>query len=345
MPPRLSSSLCQQQQLLACLEAPLSSSLLGSRRPTIAAAAASLQQCFSHPTTTTTQKSSFSTSQPLERTRPQIRFHNWLKKSGKNHLRHDGDRPKYLYGERPDQPFPLNEHFISEPVLSDDARQRIWDAVMVDGLPLKAVSAQFSVDVRRIAAVLRLLKIQKRQEATGSPFIARPYAKTIMKMLPRAHLVRGEQPFEPINEIHVHSFTTQQIFEPVSETRQFTRADAAKAFGEHILPPDVKLRIPELIDLQKAIQKGVDPAQAEQDFIDKVADHERRFARRQQSLQRKEADNKIHFQAKRCEFRFEKINVDTVGKDGRARGGVGWRYGVPHNDRRRGLIKIPTSVE
>lgn len=175
--------------------------------------------------------------------------------------------------------------------------------------------------------------------------IARPYAKTIMRMLPRANLVQGEKPFEPINEIHVHSYTTQQIFEPVSETRQFTREDAARAFGEHILPPDVKLRIPELIDMQRAIQKGVNPFQAEQDFVAKVADSERRFARRQQSLKREEAENKIHFQAKRCEFRFEKINVDTVGKDGRARGGVGWRYGVPHNDRRRGLIKIPTSVE
>lgn len=47
----------------------------------------------------------------------------------------------------------------------------------------------------------------------------------------------------------------------------------------------------------------------------------------------------------RWEFRFREISVDDVGKDGRARKGVGARYGMPHEDRKKGQVKIPTRVE
>lgn len=63
-----------------------------------------------------------------------------------------------------DVPFPLNPTFRSEPVLAEGARERIWEEVMVKGLPLKAVSAQFKVDVRRVAAVVRMKEIEKRWE-------------------------------------------------------------------------------------------------------------------------------------------------------------------------------------
>lgn len=60
------------------------------------------------------------------------------------------------------QPFPNNHNFRSEPVLSEKARELIWDAVMVKGMPLKAVSAQYHVDMRRVAAVVRMKEIEKR---------------------------------------------------------------------------------------------------------------------------------------------------------------------------------------
>ena len=65
--------------------------------------------------------------------------------------------------------------------------------------------------------------------------LATPYAKAVMKMLPKTHYNEGEEniPHEPINEIHVHNLTLQQLFTPVSESRHFTREDAAKAF--HVL--------------------------------------------------------------------------------------------------------------
>lgn len=47
----------------------------------------------------------------------------------------------------------------------------------------------------------------------------------------------------------------------------------------------------------------------------------------------------------RYEFRFTSVNVDAAGADGRGLNGVGLRYGAPNMDRKRGSVKIPTSVE
>ncbi|KAK3996267.1 eukaryotic mitochondrial regulator protein-domain-containing protein [Cladorrhinum sp. PSN332] len=332
MPPRIGSSCCQLPSSL------LPSSSIPLRRPAIAAS--TQKQC-----------ALFSTSTPREATKPQRKFRQWLKLEGKRFRNHEElNAPNYLSrrGDSEDsayKPFPSNPDYVSEPVLSDAARETIWEYATVKKMPLKALSAQFAVDIRRIAAVLRMKEIEKRMEAANKP-MAIPYAAAVAKMLPRVNLTYGEQPFEPINDIHVHSYTMQQLFVPVSESREFTRADAAKAFGDHILPPDSKMRIPELVKMEQQIAKGVPPRIAEKNFIASTAKHEAEFARRLEIKALQEEQNKIRVNSSRnIEFRFEKINVDSVGRDGRARSGVGWRYGVPHDDRRRGAVKIPTSVE
>ena len=68
------------------------------------------------------------------------------------------------------QVFSTNPYFRSMPVLSFEARERIWENVMKAGLPLKAVSARYSVDVRRVAAVVRLMEMEKRMEENVSFF-------------------------------------------------------------------------------------------------------------------------------------------------------------------------------
>ena len=70
----------------------------------------------------------------------------------------------------PDQPFPNNPDFRSERVLSERARDKIWEMVMEKGMPLKAVSAQYHVDMRRVAAVVRMKQIEKRWELEVSFF-------------------------------------------------------------------------------------------------------------------------------------------------------------------------------
>lgn len=68
--------------------------------------------------------------------------------------------------------------------------------------------------------------------------------------------------------------------------------------------------------------------------------------REQQSIEREAREvKKVMPEKGRWEFRFRDIKVENVGSDGRGRNGVGARYGIPHQDRKRGQIKIPTRVD
>ncbi|KAK4248696.1 eukaryotic mitochondrial regulator protein-domain-containing protein [Corynascus novoguineensis] len=345
MPPRIRGSSCQPQLLLNYLE-PAPSSLTPSltiaprHRPATSSAPLPCGR-------------SFSTTPAPQVTRLRRRFNEWVEGSGEQFKEPRYGETNYISRTvnfsdfrpvSPDQPFPNNPNFRSERVLSEKAREMIWQAIMVKGMPLKAVSAQFHVDMRRVAAVVRMKEIEKKWQRENKP-LALPYARAVMGMLPTADLSEGEKPFEPINDIHVHSYTMQQLFVPTSESREFTRADAAKAFGERILPPDAKMRIPELVQMERNIAAGMPPREATATFIREAAESEKAFADRQHSRAKATEERTLRVQTDRFEFRIEKINSEDVGPTGRARKAVGWRYGVPHMDRRRGEVKIPTRVE
>jgi len=266
----------------------------------------------------------------------------WMEKKGEQFREHDTEGPKYLTGSQ-DRPFPTNRLFVSEPVLSEDSREQIWRKVVQEGEAIKSVSANFGVDMRRVAAVVRLKEVEKAWEREGKK-LATPYARAVMSMLPQQQLSEGQE-FEPINEIHVHSHTQQQIFLPTSESRHFTREDAAKAFGDHMLPADKRVPHPELISLEKELLAGKSVEEAKAAFEKAAMDSEIATARKAQNRLLHEEKQTTRVQASRFEFRFKEVNVDDVGKDGRSRQGTGYRYGMPFYDRRRGEVKIPTKVE
>ena len=66
------------------------------------------------------------------------------------------------------QPFPLNRNFISQPVLSDEFREEIWKRVMQDGKSVREVSAELTVEMSRVGAVVRLKEIEKEWDRTVS---------------------------------------------------------------------------------------------------------------------------------------------------------------------------------
>jgi hypothetical protein len=143
----------------------------------------------------------------------------------------------------------------------------------------------------------------------------------------------------------VHPSTRKQLFYPTSESRQFTREDAAKAFHEDLLPADKRIPHPELIVLEKEALEG----------IDRETRHERQRARdtRAQEIKLRAEERKRQWEqrtqrivpGRRWDFKFQDISAEKTGKTGRSRNAVGIRYGVPHDDRKSGMIKIPTSVE
>lgn len=81
-----------------------------------------------------------------------------MKRFGSQYKTNRG-RPNYLGGK--DQPFPENASFRSQPVLSEESREEIWRRVIVNGEAIKTVSATFGVDMRRVAAVVRLKEVEK----------------------------------------------------------------------------------------------------------------------------------------------------------------------------------------
>lgn len=171
MPPRLPAGCTSQLVLRLEPNAPaLQRAVAGAGRPSRPTLATQ------YPSAPQQQSSCFSTTAPLELTRPQRAFRKWLKTTAVRYEtpRQDG-QPNYVLPQRKEEgvpesvyPFPNNQEFKSQPVLSEEARETIWKSVMVEGLPLKAVSARFSVDMRRVAAVVRMKEIEKRWEKSVS---------------------------------------------------------------------------------------------------------------------------------------------------------------------------------
>ncbi|KAG5920713.1 hypothetical protein E4U53_003883 [Claviceps sorghi] len=288
---------------------------------------------------------SFSSTQYREKmSRARQQMYQWFQSKDGRELAQGGRGVRYL-GPLQDQPFPQNPLFRSQRVLDDATRELIWEKVTMRGESLKAVSAEMGVDVRRVAAVVRLKEVERQWVKDGKK-LAKPYAKAVMNMLPKTSYREGKrnEPHEPINEIHVHKLTLQQLFVPVSESRQFTREDAAKAFHEKMLSADARSPQPQLIQMERDILNGVPREQSKEKFIARVQKEEESVARKLAAEQAKEEQMTTRVKTDRYEFRFKEIVVDDVGRDGRSRKGTGWRYGAPFDDRKRGVVKIPTSV-
>lgn len=175
---------------------------------------------------------------------------------------------------------------------------------------------------------------------------ALPYANAVMSMLPKTHFEEGQvnRPHESINEIHVHRLTMPQLFVPTSESRHFTREDAAQAFHETLLSADRRSQQPEVIRMEKKILEGMSREESLENFRTEMQDQEQAIAQAIARRDAKKLASVTKVKTERYEFRFKSINVNDVGRDGKSRNGVGWRYGAPHEDRKRGKVKIPTSV-
>ncbi len=153
------------------------------------------------------------------------------------------------------------------------------------------------------------------------------------------------QSHESINDLPVHVATMQQIFHPTSESREFTRADAARVFDDKLLPADQRVPHPELAELEKDRLAGMPYDERVAIAAKRTEEAEqKKFAAEQRRKEWEEKAVKV-VSGSRWNFKFREINVDDAGVGGRGYNGTGWRYGAPHMDRRKGEVKIPTRVE
>lgn len=168
-------------------------------------------------------------------------------------------------------------------------------------------------------------------------------------MLPKtAHQSGGRDkyshPHESINDLPVHSATLQQIFYPTSESRNFTRIDAARVFDDTLLPADLRVPHPELAELERERLAGVPYGERVAKAAKRDEETRQKNEAAAQRLIEKKAKALKIISGKRWDFRFNEVRVDDAGPDGRGHRGTGWRYGVPPMDRQKGKVKIPTSV-
>ena len=157
---------------------------------------------------------------------------------------------------------------------------------------------------------------------------------------------KGRRPIthEPINDLIVHPATRQQLFVPVAESRRFTRVDAGKAFDNNLLPADERIPHPELVHAERELESGLP-------FDERRRLATERFEQEQSKKQAEQRRKQDELRAlkvvpkRRWDFVIQDVSVETAGRDGRGAAAAGWRYGVPHQDRKRGIPKIPTRVE
>ncbi|EPS34659.1 hypothetical protein POX_a00369 [Penicillium oxalicum] len=337
---------------------------------------------------------------PAPQTKLRRQMFQWLSTEGAALKHHIPGETNYISG-RSDRdgdfndtprPFPGNRSFISESILSEELRNEIYVRVVEKKKSVRAVSVELGVDMKRIAAVVRLVELERRQRAQGKP-LALPYARAVHEMIPTTPLAQeGERPtyHESINDLPAHPSTGAQIFYPVPESRSFNRVDAGRVFsgapalerdvaakishpsdltdeivqnpnsvewvgkGENarqvLQPADVRIPHPQLVQLEmdrKAYpneRRTVTQRHSERLQKQEEAERKRREvaqARREKSVQHVEPENG------RFNYRIQdaKFTKETVGADGRAPWAPGRRYGIPADDRKRGMVKIPTRVE
>ncbi|EXJ80385.1 hypothetical protein A1O1_08529 [Capronia coronata CBS 617.96] len=286
------------------------------------------------------------------------------------------------------RPFPLNKSFVSQSILSDELREEIWKRVKVDGKSVRQVSVEMSIDMRRVAAVVRLVEVERRMASEGQP-LAIPYAKAIHSMVPVNKLdARTRKPVEEhesINDLEQHPMTFPQIFWPTSESRAFNRTDAGRVFsaaprlpdeqelgedGKPVLEPwqdnkaeiigkpghahpvlkpaDARIPHPHLVAYEKdKLDPTLRPNEVRARYAERLQqeDSKRREFRERQI--RAEEKKKSRIDTDRWQFVVTEVSATRAGTglDGRGTKAPGFRYGVPSQERKKGQVKIPTSVQ
>jgi hypothetical protein len=181
---------------------------------------------------------------------------------------------------------------------------------------------------------------------------------------------------ESINDLPVHALTLQQLFYPTSESRAFNRTDAGRVFSAAPRLPDSQdvgqggapLNEPwqdttiEIIGKRGHEQPVLKPADARIPHPHMIKyEQEKRDPRYNVNMeevqeryeQRLEEDKRSRELAKASKAAKEesmKTRVDRgkwqfVVTDVQAEKGIGSRYGVPSQDRKRGAVKIPRRVD
>jgi hypothetical protein len=83
------------------------------------------------------------------------------KKSDSSRNKDTRTKPPRRLEKRELTPFPLNQHFMSQPVLSEEFREIIYLKVTEEKMSVRSVSAEYGVSMERIGAVVRMKQMER----------------------------------------------------------------------------------------------------------------------------------------------------------------------------------------
>lgn len=167
MPPRIQSRTVSNT-LLPYLTATSSSSSSLSSLPSLSSTSS---QCIS--------RQFSATAAPRGQTKLRRQMFEWLDGEGAVFKHHLPGQTNYVTslkqrdseGPESARPFPNNQSFFSEPILSEELRNEVYNRIIEQKKSARVVSTELGIDMKRIAAVVRLVELEKRQRAqVRSPF-------------------------------------------------------------------------------------------------------------------------------------------------------------------------------
>ncbi|KAK6335929.1 hypothetical protein TWF730_003304 [Orbilia blumenaviensis] len=225
-------------------------------------------------------------------------------------------------------PFPLNQMFHAHPVISTEFREEIVLRMKAER-SVRRISAELNCEMERVAAVIRLMEVERRWVEQNRPLCTEMQSRihSMMPLTPYTPFPRHES----ITDLPIHPSTNNQLFLSVPESMSFTRQHASEALG--LLPADVRMPHSELIEVERMKQAGV----SIEDMVKVESEREERemkeIKEKRERRERREGAGKV-VETERFRFRLKPASA----------GSVGHRYGVPAEDRKRGVVKIPTRV-
>ncbi|KAK6342956.1 hypothetical protein TWF718_008335 [Orbilia javanica] len=225
-------------------------------------------------------------------------------------------------------PFPGNPSFKVHPVISTEFREQIYLRMKADR-SVRRISAELNCELERVAAVIRLKEIENKWIEQKRP-LCTEMQKRVHAMMP----VTEYTPFplhESITDLRIHSATNNQLFLAVPESMPFTRQDAGEALG--LLPADVRMPHSELIQVEKMKLAGVEVEEMVRIETEREAREAEEAKAKKERREKRLGAAKV-VETERFRFRLKPANAAAVG----------FRYGVPAEDRKRGVNKIPTRV-
>lgn len=107
-----------------------------------------------------------STTELTEEEREQKKEERALRRAEYEEIEARGGVPKERQSDL--RPYPLNQNFRSQPVLCEELREQVYYLAVHQGFDLSSLAATFQMDVRRVAAVVRLKTIEKKWVAEVS---------------------------------------------------------------------------------------------------------------------------------------------------------------------------------